>query len=90
VKVSRPHRTVGAKEEDMFTGSRKAIVPGVLAGVAVLAGVSASSASGRVVPAVPDDTGLELGWGIRAAPQHVRARWTDPTFPPALVRIDAG
>ena len=76
----------------MFTGSRKAIVSGVLAGFAVLVGVGASSASGRVVPVVPDDTGLELGWGIRAAPQHVRARWTGPTFPqpPVLVRIDAG
>jgi hypothetical protein len=74
----------------MFTEIRKTTVAGVLTGFAVLVGVGASSASGRVVPAVPVDTGLELGWGIRAAPQHVRARWTDPTFPPVLVRIDAG
>ena len=97
--------TVGPKEEDMFTGSRKTIVAGV--GFAVLVGVSASSASGRAVPAIPADTGLDLDWGTGAAPQYVPARWTGPTFaqlrgrgplhelrwgnggPPVLVRVDA-
>jgi hypothetical protein len=64
----------------MFTGIRKTIVAGVLVGSASLVGVGASSAyvcqtddcqrssaAHRVVPAVPADSGLELGWGIRAA-----------------------
>jgi hypothetical protein len=90
----------------MFTGIRKAIVAGVLAGSAVLAGAGASSASARVVPAVPDDTGLELGWGITAAkragaldrPTVAQFRGRGLLYelrwgnagPPVLVRIDAG
>ena len=64
----------------MFTGFRKTIVVGVLTGFAVLVGVGASSASGRVVPAVPVDTGLDLEWGTGAAPRYVPARWAGPTF----------
>jgi hypothetical protein len=64
----------------MFTGSRKSVVAGVLTGFAVLVGVGASSASGRVVPAVPADSGLDLAWGTGAAPHYVPARWTGPTF----------
>jgi hypothetical protein len=72
--------TVGPKEKDMFTGSRKTIMPGVLAGFAVLLGVGPTSASGRVVPAVPADTGVDLEWDTGAAPYYVSARWTGPTF----------
>jgi hypothetical protein len=97
--------TVEPKEEDMFTGIRKTMVAGVLAGFAALVGVGASSASGQGAAA---DTGLELEWGTGAAPRLVPARWTGPTFdqlrgsgplyelrwgnggPPVLVRIDAG
>jgi hypothetical protein len=87
----------------MFTGIRKTIVAGILAGFALLVGVGSSSASGRAVPA---DTGLDLEWGTGAAPQYVPARWAGPTFAqlrgigplyelrwgngaPVLVRIDA-
>jgi hypothetical protein len=44
----------------MCTEIRKTIVAGALTGFAVLVGVGASSASGRVIPAVPADTGLDL------------------------------
>ena len=64
----------------MFTEIRKTIVAGVLTGFAVLVGFGASSASGRVIPAVPADTGLDLEWGTGAAPQYVPARSTAPTF----------
>jgi hypothetical protein len=64
----------------MFTGIRKTIGAGILAGFAVLVGVGASGASGRVVPAVPADTGLDLEWGTGAAPHYVPARWAGPTF----------
>jgi hypothetical protein len=64
----------------MFTGIRKTIVAGVLAGFAVLVGVGASSASARAVPAVPADSGLDLAWGTGAAPHYVPARWAGPTF----------
>jgi hypothetical protein len=64
----------------MFTEIRKTTVAGVLTGFAVLVGVGASSASGRVVPAIPADTGLDLEWGTGAAPQYVPARSTALTF----------
>ena len=78
----------------MFTGSRKTIVTGVLAGFASLVGVGASSAAvcqtddcqpsrPLATPAhevVPADTGLELEWGTGAAPRLVPARWEGPTF----------
>jgi hypothetical protein len=82
----------------MFTGIRKTIVAGVLAGSASLVGVGASSAyvcqtddcqrssavataAHRVVPVVPADSGLELGWGIRAA---IRAGALDRPRPPRV------
>ena len=89
----------------MFTGIRKTVVAGILAGFAALVGVGASSASGEVAPA---DNGIELEWGTGAAPQYVPARWTGPMVdqrrgsgplyelrwgnggPPVLFRIDAG
>ena len=64
----------------MFTGNRKTMVTGVLAGFAVAVGVGASSASGRLVPAVRADTALDLEWGTGAAPHYVPARWAGPTF----------